>query len=513
MPLFPCVSDAPAATDRGGAARAPIRGLATLLIAVTAAWLAVPAAAADAPAAAPAATRSETRAADRCPGGLCSLIGRAVYAPERNLLSVAPQRLGAHVFVASAVTDCLAATPALPNQPPSLTELADAAMVVKTLAAEVGPADPLVIQAFSTQATLAWVFGRAVAVTEPLAAVRTDLSRVAATLRIDGGCLASERLEPAFQEALARLPLTPDGSMPDAAFWSPYEQFLRQHGSHLISGVQLGSRYAHWEARRAGDQGTTAQWLAKTCATLEGLESPEGSLLARCAGLANRDRGRAREWPSVSSSLVQGGRRDARVALQEGFDRGVLDDFLRQAAEADQPAALEYRPLWTALAALYRADCERQRGVGDAPACAQLQRALNLQAAYEGWLALRCATLASGNGFVYQRLVRVDPQAASGYQTWHCQQAKTGCQSHDSCHYASGPAMCFCYGADCIAPAEPVPGSNTWRNGIRGGRAGGGREGVNGSCHYVAFKGCQCNPGWGGDLPARDIYVQTPPGP
>jgi len=140
-----------------------------------------------------------------------------------------------------------------------------------------------------------------------------------------------------------------------------------------------------------------------------------------------------------------------------------------------------------------------------------MQRAVNLQAAYDGWTATGCPKAADSRGTTYQAMA-IDSTTAQGISVYKCAVSKTGCRSDDDCHLGGAGSVCYCYGAGCIDQGANILGStSTFRDKIRGSQEGSYNEGVNNACYYKFIAHCNCDGNWAGGLSDRNIYQQSVP--
>ena len=156
---------------------------------------------------------------------------------------------------------------------------------------------------------------------------------------------------------------------------------------------------------------------------------------------------------------------------------------------------------------LYQADCAK---LGKASAaCANVQRAVNLQAAYEGWLAVGCPVAKDGREIAYQRMA-IEGTSSLGINTYKCVLSRSGCRTDDDCHIGGLIAsQCYCYGPGCIEQDSNSPVAGTFRNKVRATKEGGTSEGVNSACYYKPGVYCDCDKSWSGGLLDRNIYQQS----
>ncbi len=292
--------------------------------------------------------------------------------------------------------------------------------------------------------------------------------------------------------------------MNDSASWAPYINFLRQ-GSHVVTQQLLGSRFQQWESSSAESAVAISTLKAKACATVEGIDETGGGWSVRgCQGYSEAQKRSAATTQSSDHTVILGGGSEARNNLLKGVTKETLDAFIDSADAATQPIQFLYKPVWEILISTYHGSCSKD-GKGSA-ACDNLQRAYNLQAAYEAQIALHCPLLSSG-GHRYQAM-RIDSTDAQGVSTYACRAEKTGCKADRDCHVGGSGTVCYCYGPSCFDTGEEIAGTSSHRTAVRGSQKGSYNAGANNSCHYK-FLTCGCDPHWAGGLPDRDLYLQS----
>jgi hypothetical protein len=161
------------------------------------------------------------------------------------------------------------------------------------------------------------------------------------------------------------------------------------------------------------------------------------------------------------------------------------------------------------LQEVYRTPCG-QAGK-DSTACKNLQRAVALQAAYEGFGAYGCSKQLDGRSAVIQTMRALGPDSLGIYY-FACHQSKTGCRENSDCvaKLNAGIAKCYCEGPSCI-DVNRIPGTTLQRNYVRGTTDydfWNSDKGVNASCQDKILS-CNCDEGWAGGQLARDIWDQA----
>jgi hypothetical protein len=191
------------------------------------------------------------------------------------------------------------------------------------------------------------------------------------------------------------------------------------------------------------------------------------------------------------------------------FDEKNLNDFIAAASQGDEPIGFGHVPLWSVLQEVYRTPCG-QAGK-DSTACQNLQRAVALQAAYEGFGAFGCSKQLDGRSAVIQTMRAMGPDSLGIYY-FACHQSKTGRRKQSECKVYAGELgfQCYCEGPSCI-DANAIPGTLQRRNFVRGTTEydyWNSDKGVNASCQDKILS-CNCDDGWAGGQLARDIWDQA----
>jgi hypothetical protein len=271
----------------------------------------------------------------------------------------------------------------------------------------------------------------------------------------------------------------------------------------------IGSRFEQWTSSESSESRIGQILEAKACAQVEGVQTGGGWSVASCASYTREEKEKALKQQSYDKTIVAGGSPATRGALLKDVNKATLDAFIDSAAASNEAVRSTFAPVWLILIDLYSIKCAKAgRGSKD---CANLQRAVNLQATYEGWAAIGCPKETDGRGQLMQRMT-IDGTTTLGINTYRCLVSKTGCRSDDDCHLGGSGSVCYCYGPGCIDQATaPIPGTGLFRDKVRGIQSGGSSEGVNNSCYYKFIAHCNCTGSWAGGLPERTLYRQSSP--
>jgi hypothetical protein len=319
-------------------------------------------------------------------------------------------------------------------------------------------------------------------------------------------CRGLVNIDPDFLKAFSQLPV--DVSSPGIpASWAPFESFFDRWGTHVITQLTYGSRFQQWESTTGSSSDVDKTLAIKACANVEG--TGKSFAANGCAGYTSEQKKTALSSKSNSNTVVIGGNDDSRFALQQSITEDNINAFLRASAESNQGVGVQFAPVWVVLGEFLKGDCASDYAADPktlSDSCKNVQRCLNLEAAF-AFRATECQTLGSG-GHTYQEFRR--GQSIGGLVTYNCFSKKTGCNSKDNCHYDAGAAGCKAYGPDVFDQGAVFgdPSASQYRTAVHGSKTGGIRDGVNMSCSYKAFKGCQCNAGWAGGLPDRYLWQQ-----
>ena len=437
-----------------------------------------------------------------CPGDICPGLGNAFYLPNQNSMSI---NTGGAVFFADRKLGSCAVL-SLATQGGRDFKTADTMdQFIDNTMAEANISGSYTSARLSVKGTAQAMTGSSTDITTKFHSAYMDISSIKSTVdfKQDSQCFTAKNLDGDFQkrfEALAPIDPRTAGS---AAQWSPYVNFLQSVGSHIMIQQQVGSRFQQWESStsEASDIATTLK--IKACAEVEGTAGTGGWSVNSCGSYTSDEKNTALKTTTSTKRVILGGTDAARSDLINEVNAANLTKFIDGASAGSGAVRFLFKPIWDLLYGIYQTDCTA-KGL---PACANMQRALNLQAAYEGWTAIGCPQQGE-----YQYMA-TDSTDQYGINTWRCVVAKTGCRNDDSCHLGGAGSVCYCYGPNCIDTGDAVPSrsGSTFRDKIRGSQQGSYSDGVNAACYYVFPGHCDCNANWAGGLADRNIYQQSVP--
>jgi hypothetical protein len=322
----------------------------------------------------------------------------------------------------------------------------------------------------------------------------------------NSACWSEKNIDPEFLRRFTSLALIDANNVGSASSWTPYVQFLETQGSHIMMQQQIGSEFQQWESSSSEESDIATTLTIKGCAEVEGTKQGPGWSVQTCSTYNNDEKQKALRAETNSRRLILGGTEKTRAGLTKDVTKENLDSFIDAAPQGDQAVRFIFKPIWGLLYGIYEPDCA-QTGPGSS-ACKNLQRAVTLQAAYEGWTAVGCSALNDGRGNAYQTMQIADTNKELNINTYRCRLSKIGCRADADCHVTVFDA--FCYGQGCIDKGDAISGTSNVRDRLRGDKSGGNTEGVNRSCYWKPFE-AKCDKDWTGELLDRDVYLQSTP--
>ena len=457
-----------------------------------------------------AGTVQATEGPPACPDGLCPGLGDAFYLPKTNVLDAKANIGGRAVFKDARLGVCAT----LIDQQSSYRSFQtydSASKLTEALNTGIDVKAGFPVQQVNVGTTVGVTTGYTNVETETFKSVVLNIEFVnqIANFNRTSACLSPENLDPAFQSAFEALAL-PDAAQAGKNFtWASYTTFLSNWGSHFQNQQWLGSRVQQWVSSKTGSTVTTDTLKAKACLELEGFTG--GWSATSCKNFDSSKRFEASSTETNDRRYIAGGTTAARTALIQTFNEQNLNQFIATASQGDEPIGFTHIPLWSLLQEVYRTPCG-QAGKGS-KACQNLQRAVALQAAYEGFGAYACGEQLDGRSGIIQTMRAQGPDS-QGIYYFACHQSKTGCRENSDCvaKLNAGIAKCYCEGPSCI-DAQLIPGTTLQRNYVRGTtdyNFFNSDIGVNNSCEDKILS-CNCDEGWAGGQLARDIWDQSLP--
>ena len=450
------------------------------------------------------APKQETPA---CPGGICPGLANVFFLPEQNAESVL--KGGTVMFTNRKLGEC-AAYYSLERGQRSFATADSMQRFVSTTMANINVSGDYKTSELTVKGTASVMTGSSSSLTTSFHSRQLDVSTLSGNVEfiLDSKCYSESNIDPAFLQAFEALAAIDVGKVSDSAQWAPYESFLKQRGSHIMVQQLIGSRFEQWTSSESSETSIGQTLEIKACAQVEGVQKGGGWSVASCASYSQDEKEKALRQQSFDSRVVAGGTKETRAAILKEVTKETLNGFIDSAADSNEAVRSTYQPVWRILIDIYSVKCAKSgKGSKD---CANLQRAVNLQAAYEGWTAIGCPKENDFRGTVMQHMA-IDGTTTLGINTYQCLVSKTGCRSNDDCHLGGGGSVCYCYGQGCIDTGAQISGTALFRDKVRGEQSGSYNEGVNNSCSYRFGAWCGCDTGWAGGLAERTLYRQSSP--
>lgn len=202
----------------------------------------------------------------------------------------------------------------------------------------------------------------------------------------------------------------------------------------------------------------------------------------------------------------------------ESLDQNLLDHFMTAGNSSAAPIKFGYIPIWNLLTQLYQPTCTAS--TKGQPACKNYQRALALQAAYQGYMAYNCFKSVDSTNNPFQKMIAL-PANSLGITSYACHESKSGCRRDKDCHYHDDGFWGwkvvtggYCYGSGCITEQLIAGTSNPplYRAVQKSSDSSNDPHlGTNASCSNDITPGC--NTDWEGRSLERDIWNQAVDGP
>jgi hypothetical protein len=470
-----------------------------------------------------ASLATETPAA--CPSGVCAGLGHAFYLPDINLLDPTAQTSRRQIFLETALGSCATKTPSGSSRK-DFQSYESATSAINAWSGGIstsGSGISAAISGFSLGATANANYDSSSLKTSDAASVSLDyvLLDAVVDLNQNAACWSRDNLTPEFLSAFEALPINDPQRAAEASSWADYRVFLQSWGSHVQVKQELGSRLQILESEKSTDQVDTQTLKAKVCFTL----GHAAVKVPVCGDYNTTQKNTASTRDTVEKIYIAGGSRESRnklIAAKAGqFSSEDVSAFINSAPNSDQPIGFKYRPVWELLMDVYRSACVTTK---DANACLHFQRAVNLQAAYEGFLAYNCILNRTSSadptkpGLFVQGMIALPPNGNS-IVYYACKQTKAGCSNDNDCNAGTGGSgwpwdpkwqQCFCEGSGCIT-TQLIPGTTQYRSIIKNREPDKSKDnsnvGVNDSCRDDSS--CTCNTAWAGGEQEREIWNQA----
>jgi hypothetical protein len=426
-----------------------------------------------------------------CPGGICAGLGEAFNLRKLNALNDPKVFLnGRVIFNDTRVGTCAAYSPGGKSNR-SLVTTSDTRDLVSTVANNINIGGSFSVKAATVRPSITATTGYDVTQHSDIKTSYLDLSVESGNVYFlnNNACRDESAVNQVFLADFRMLPINvSDPGMPGS--WAQYNSFFENWGTHIITQLTYGSKLQQWESTLGSSNEIDKTLAIKACAQIEGIG--KAFTTNACEAYTEEEKRNALISKSNSNVIIIGGSENTREALQEEITSEKLDAFLKSSNESNQAVGVQFTPIWEVL----------KNYLVNLP---DLQRALNLEAAF-AFDATDCTRM-ENNGIIYQEFRGT---TTDNITTYSCFAKKTGCTNKGDCHYSGGKAGCQSYGPSAFDIGTPFgdPSDGKFRTRVQGIKSGGINDGINNSCNYYAFKGCECNGNWAGGLPDRSLWEQ-----
>ena len=466
-------------------------------------------------------------AATPCPNGQCPGLGQGFVLSTININDAAQQTSGQRIFLDASVGTCATISP-VANSSKTVNKFQNKRELINTWSAGVDTDKSkngvgLSYAGFTLGVSASATFKSTFTDTKEIIATNLDqltLNQVVDFNRSSSDCWSLSNLSPSFLAAFESLAEIDPATVSEDSAWQPYRDFLNNWGSHIQVKQEQGSRVTLWESSTSTDTLTTNDLEAKLCYDLGALAGSVGA----CNNYNTSQRIAASQNSTNKTIYILGGDSETRAALvnayarTESVDQNSLDNFMNAGKFSVSPVKFGYIPIWSLLTQLYQPTCTASTKVQ--AACKNYQRALALQAAYQGFMAYSCYKAVDSTNNPFQKMIAL-PANSLGITSYACHESKSGCRRDKDCHYHDDGLFGwsvvtggYCYGSGCIT-AQQIPGTSSpslYRAAQKtSDNSNDPHLGTNASCSNDATPAC--NTDWEGGALERDIWNQAVDGP
>jgi len=295
-------------------------------------------------AAAPANSETAQTSAT-CPGGICGELGNGFFLPDRDpvkgtLLNgkefFKNRRLGvdSDQHRSCAQLTKIGESSRDFQSAESMEELTRNTMTEFGLKASFSSARP------TAQTSVNVLTGFTSSVTTKVNSTTMDITiqRYAVTLRHNSDCYSVANVDPRYLAKFEALPMIDRSKVSALGSWTPYVEFMRTWGSHVMTEQRIGSRFQQWMSSTSSASDIQSTLKARACAKVEGVnpgkdatgKDKSGWSVDTCAGYNREARERARIAGVKEQQVVRGGSERTRDALLNGVTEESLKNFRQQ---------------------------------------------------------------------------------------------------------------------------------------------------------------------------------------
>ncbi len=461
-----------------------------------------------------------------CPNGQCPGMGQGFVLSNINLMDAAQQTSGQRIFLNTSIGTCATVSP-VGNSGKNIRDYSNKTEIIAEWSSGVdtdkskngvGLNYAGFTLGISANATFKTDFNEATTIVAT-SLDQFNLSQTVDLNRNTTDCWSVSNLSPPFLAAFESLAEIDTTTVSEDSSWQPYRDFLNNWGSHIQIKQEQGSRVQLWESSNGMTAVTTSELQAKLCFDL-GLQA--AGAVGACSNYNMSQRNAASLLDINKTIYILGGDDASRTALINGYsassvlDPTLLANFMAAGNTSVAPIRFGYLPIWSLLTQIYQPLCNASTK-GQTP-CKNYQRAIALQAAYQGYMAYNCHKSADSTNNPFQKMIAL-PANSLGISSYACHQSKSGCRRDKDCHYGGDLFSVwtwggYCYGSGCIA-AKLIPGTANpplYRATQKIADTSGDPDmGTNASCSNDWVPGC--NTDWEGGALERDIWNQAVDGP
>ncbi len=443
-----------------------------------------------------------------CPNNICAGLGNIFYLPNINALSI---NTGGSIFFKNRKLGSCTQLSKTTQISRDLSSTSSMENFIKNTMATADLSGSYKTGVLTVKGSAQFMTGSSSDITTSFNSTTLDINIVTHSVDFlqNTECFSKNNIDQALLTEFEALALIDPSQVGSVSSWSPYVEFLKTQGSHIMMQQQIGSRFQQWESSTSNSKDIQNTLKAKACAEVEGLSEDGGWSTESCGAYSKDEKQKALKSTSTSKTIILGGTIKTRTGLGKKVTEENLNAFIDSAEQGDQAVRFIFKPIWQLFSKIYTPACAAA-GSGSKE-CQNLQRTYNLQASYEGWTAVGCPLLQDGRKKTYQTMA-IAGSTSQGINTYECIASKTGCRKKEDCQAGAflGSA-CYCYGPGCIDSGAKISGTNMTRNKIRGSKKGGLNKGLNNSCYYKLGAPCKCDTSWSGGLLNRTLYQQSAP--
>ena len=446
-----------------------------------------------------------------CPNGFCPGLGELFYLPEIDTVGVNTN--GTTIWKKQPILgECAILTTPIRQANDAFKGSDSASSFFSSLATDSNVSGDVKALAFSMKASASAQTGKEINITSTFHSQVYDRSETQGVVDFnkDESCQTLSNISDYYLNRFKSLPADiakPGGYVTSDAAWAAYLGFLKDLGSHYLVQMTYGSRFQIWSTTTTTSSNISTMLKARACLEIEGSSGTTSASATGCTGIDSKTRDESKSLDIQTKKVVRGGIKEKREALVNKTSPELMADFIKDAPASDQPITWKYLPVWQLLQTEYLMLC--QKSGSNSEDCKNYQRALNLQAAFEGREAWQCDTQTT-SGVVIGGMKLSEKQPTGG-SYWSCVQAKTGCFSDNSCNWHTG-TVSHCYGPECL-DEQRVDGTQQFKTVVKGNKGNYNYyDGVNNSCYVTAssfWTKSACKSKWAGGKPERAIWTQN----